>query len=573
MRSIWRAQIALLIAIAMNAAASAAETSSIKGTVVDSSGNGLRGAIVSAINEEQQKSISVLTDPQGRFIIDQVPPDTYVVRARLVGFEDRHSDEIDVSAGDGNEIAKFIMEPAKDLLPQRTGASLFGMLKIEDEEQRMSFKMSCTYCHQVGTLGFRTPEQPVDWEVMITRMDGFGALHKDLKKTIVKTLVDTYAENAPKKWPKWTPPEAPKGKALAMRVVEWDMGDKRSRHMIHDLELGHNGLVYAVDMANDALMSLDPATGNRKVYKVPGGKEPYTDELSTMGPHSLECDADGNIWITCATGGKMAKFDVKTEEWLVVSSAPEPARRGIYPHTLRVDSKGVVWYTDAGRGVYSLDPNNNNVRKYYKLPSADQSIGQGVGESRGVTPYGLDVAPNGHIWYTKLNGNRVGRIKPEAPDGDIKEWNPPFQGPRRLQVAADGMVWVPGCGSGVFGKFNPETEKWTVYDLPDKENQFPYALSVHPQTGDIWICGTTNDSMFRFIPKTEELIEYPMPSRVTYTREIEFGADGSVWVCNSNWPNRHTERRFGSIIRITLDGTVDEATDKSRAVAVTQTGN
>jgi hypothetical protein len=74
--------------------------------------------------------------------------------------------------------------------------------------------------------------------------------------------------------------------------------------------------------------------------------------------------------------------------------------------------------------------------------------------------------------------------------------------------------------------------------------------------------------MFRFIPSTEELIEYPMPSRVTYTREIEFGEDGSVWVCNSNWPNRHTERRLGSIIKITLDGTVDEKSDKSRAVAV-----
>ena len=153
-----------------------------------------------------------------------------------------------------------------------------------------------------------------------------------------------------------------------------------------------------------------------------------------MGPHSLECDADGNIWITCAIGGKMAKFDVKTEKWLVVSSAPDPARRGVYPHTLRVDKKGVVWYTDAGRGVYSLDPNNDNVRKFYKLPDEDQAVGQGIGESRGRTPYGIDVAPNGHIWYTKLNGNRVGRIKPEVPDGDIKEWNPPFRGPRRLQV-------------------------------------------------------------------------------------------------------------------------------------------
>ena len=572
MRNIWLAKVVLLIAIVTTATAPGAETGSVKGTVVNSSQKGLRGTIISAINEDQQKSVSVLTDSQGRFVLDQLPPDVYVLRARLVGFEDSYTEEMEVSAGDSNKNHRFVMAPAKDLSQQRTGASLFGELKIEDEEQRMSFKMSCTYCHQVGTFGFRTPEEPVDWEVMIKRMDGFGALHPELKKTIVKKLVDTYAEGATKKWPKWTPPEPPKGKALALRVVEWDMGNKRQT-MIHDLELGHNGLVYAVDMINDALVSLDPVTAERKVFRVPGGKEPYSDEPMTMGPHSLECDAAGNIWITCAIGGKMAKFDVKTEEWLVVSSAPDPAPRGIYPHTLRVDKKGVVWYTDAGRGVYSLDPNNGNARKYYKLPSEDQAIGEGIGESRGRTPYGIDVAPNGHIWYTKLNGNRVGRIRPEVPDGDIKEWNPPFRGPRRLQVDAEGMVWVPGCGSGVFAKFNPETEKWKVYDLPDKENQFPYALNVHPQTGDIWICGTTNDSMFRFIPKTEELIEYPMPSRVTYTREIEFGDDGSVWVCNSNWPNRHTERRLGSIIRITLDGTVDEATDESRAVAAANSKN
>jgi len=560
-----------MLTFAAAASALAADQGAVKGEVVDAEGKGLRGAIVSAINEDQQKSISVLTDEHGRFILDQLPPELYTVRARLVGYEDSFSEELDVSASGASKEVKLSLKPAKDLLSQRTGASLYSMLHIEDEEQRMTFKMSCTYCHQVGTYGFRTPEKPVDWEVMITRMDGFGALHPQLKKTIVKRLVDTYAEGAPKKWPAWTPPEAPKGKALALRVVEWDMGYKRQT-MIHDLELGHDGLIYAVDMVNDTLVSLDPVSGERKEYRVPGGKEPNSDEVIVQGPHSLECDADGNIWITCAIGGKMAKFDVKTKEWLVVSSAPDPARRGVYPHTLRVDKKGVVWYTDAGRGVYSLDPNNNNARKYYKLPDDKQAAAEGIGESYGKTPYGIDIAPNGDVWYTKLNGNRVGRIKPDAPDGAIKEWNPPFRGPRRLQVDAEGMVWVPGCGSGVFGKFNPDTEEWKVYDLPNKENQFPYALSVHPKTGDIWICGTANDSMFRFIPKTEELIEYPMPSRVTYTREIEFGDDGSVWVCNSNWPNRHTERRLGSIIRITLDGTVDETTDASRAVATAASG-
>jgi hypothetical protein len=44
--------------------------------------------------------------------------------------------------------------------------------------------------------------------------------------------------------------------------------------------------------------------------------------------------------------------------------------------------------------------------------------------------------------------------------------------------------------------------------------------------------------------------EFRMPSRVTYTREIEFAPDGSIWVCNSNYPIRHTERGKGSVIKI-----------------------
>jgi streptogramin lyase len=155
------------------------------------------------------------------------------------------------------------------------------------------------------------------------------------------------------------------------------------------------------------------------------------------------------------------------------------------------------------------------------------------------------------IWYTKLNGNRIGRINPNVEGGDIKEWNPPFRGPRRLHVAQDGLVWVPGFGSGVFGSFDPKTEKWDVYDLPDALNKIPYALNVAPD-GAIWITGTGSDSVTKFDPKTKEMTEFRLPTRVTYTREFEFGPDGSIWTCNSNAPVRHTERGRGSIIKIEL---------------------
>ncbi len=318
-------------------------------------------------------------------------------------------------------------------------------------------------------------------------------------------------------------------------------------------------------MANDVLVSLDPVTAERKVHRLPGGKEPYSDDPMTLGPHSLECDADGNIWITCAIGGKMAKFDVKTEEWTIVSSAPAPAKRGIYPHTLRIDQQGVVWYTDAGRGVFSLDPNNDNVRKYYKLPKEDQAVGQGVGESRGRTPYGIDVAPNGHIWYTKLNGNRVGPHQPgSCPTATSRS------GTRRSAARA-ACTWPPTawCGCPVAARACspssiPTTEKWTVYDLPNKENQFPYALNIHPKTGDIWICGTTNDSMFRFIPKHRgaDRVSDAVARDLHARNRVRRGRQRLGLQLELAKPPHRTPA--GIDHQITLDGTVDE-TDRQVA--------
>ena len=93
----------------------------------------------------------------------------------------------------------------------------------------------CVYCHQVGTEGFRSPEEPVDWEVMVTRMDGFRGLYEHTQKNLVDKLLETYGVGAEEKWPAYTPPEAPKGEALKAEVTEWQMG-KENDAMIHDLE-------------------------------------------------------------------------------------------------------------------------------------------------------------------------------------------------------------------------------------------------------------------------------------------------------------------------------------------------
>ncbi|MGY8771381.1 MAG: virginiamycin B lyase family protein, partial [Pirellulales bacterium] len=523
------------------------QADTISGKVVDQYDKPIEGAMVSAIDAEHRKWTSVFSKKDGSFEIKGLRNVDHSIRTRLMGLADQWSSSI--AAG-----TRMVIEtrPAvgEELELQRPASSAFSMLAFENPRDKLNFKMNCSYCHQVGTVGFRTPEKPVDWETMLRRMDGFGGLYPHTQDTIIQRLMNTYKDDAVEKWPTFVPPPAPRGLAAAATITMWEM-DKPLEGSFHDLEIGRDGLVYAVNISRGRMISLNPKTGEQTPINFPRGAH---------APHSIETANDGSLWTTMCASGLMTRYDIETGKFKVYSSAEAPKKRGSYPHTLRInpkDPEGLVWYTDAGsNSCFTIHPKTGFVKEY-KLLSSGQAIGAGRGESRGITPYGLDYSPvDGMIWYSKLNGNRIGRIDPNVDDGDIKEWNPPFRGPRRLHVAPDGMVWVPGFGSGVFGKFDPSTEKWTVYELPDAENQIPYALNVD-RDGIVWVCGTGNDTINRFDPKSETLVEIRLPNRVSYTREIEFDDDGNVWTSTSG-PARHMERGVGAVIRISLPKTLPE---------------
>lgn len=523
------------------------KTGSVSGSVKDASGKAMGGVMVSAF-DAQRKSTSVFSQADGRFQLKDIHDAGLKIRARLAGQRDQWLENVEI----GDDQIAITMEPAtgKELEEQRPAADAFAQLTFESPRDRLNFKMMCSYCHQIGTVPFRSPEEPVDWETMITRMDGFGGLYKHTQNTIVKRLINTYKDDAVDSWSPYVPPAAPAGMVTQAKITSWELGD-HYEGSYHDLELGPDGLVYAVNIRLNQLAILNPETGEQSFKKFPKG---------SGGAHSIEQANDKSLWTTMCGSGHMARYDVDTGDFLHVSSAEAPAKRGSYPHTLRIDPKdpeGLIWYTDAGRNsVFSMHPTTHFVKEYHLL-DADQVSAGGKGESRGITPYGLDYSPvDGMIWYSKLNGNRIGRIDPKAPDGDISEWNPPFRGPRRLHVAPDGMVWVPGFGSGVFGKFDPTTEKWTTYPLPNYLNQIPYALNVAPD-GMVWICGTGNDTLYRFNPETEYLVEFPLPFRVSYTREIEFDDEGNVWTSTSG-PPRHMENACGTIVKLELPDKVEE---------------
>ena len=139
-----------------------------------------------------------------------------------------------VNAGTADLVIETRKAVGEELELQRPASSAFSMLEFDNPRDKMNFKMFCTYCHQVGTLGFRTPEKPVDWQTMIRRMDGFGGLYPHTQQTIVDRLRETYSEEGVAKWPEFIPPPAPMGAAAAAEITMWEL-DELHQGSFHDL--------------------------------------------------------------------------------------------------------------------------------------------------------------------------------------------------------------------------------------------------------------------------------------------------------------------------------------------------
>jgi len=165
-------------------------------------------------------------------------------------------------------------------------------------------------------------------------------------------------------------------------------------------------------------------------------------------------------------------------------------------------------------------------------------------------PYGVDIAPDGGVWFSQLNQHRIGRIDPETLA--IEMIDTPFTGPRRLRFDSQGRLWIPGFSSDLVARFDPKTRAFETWRLPTVPagTETPYALNVDRRTDTIWICGTGSDSLLRFDPATQTFLTLPLPTRVTFTREIDFDDQGRVWTSNSNLPTWQVEGAYPRVIRV-----------------------
>lgn len=556
------------------------------------------GARVTAERGTPLRGTTVFSDAEGRFLVEDLAPGDWQLRVRRLGWRDRSAEAQAPSAG-----LVLALEPETDAaalaeqLPANRWFALF-LEEIDDPAHREQFVRQCTYCHQQGNAATRVPREDWQWEKVLALMARLGGgLSPEVRAQVPGWFRAAYEPShaiprltAGMGTPGFAPP--PPEEVRRAVIDEWVLGGRAS--MQHDLMVHPSGQVYSVDMMQDTLFRLDPESGAIASFPIPDDGLPLGGVFATsgsplipnanahVGPHSLQVAPDGAVWVTLALGNRLGRFDPATGQWTL-----HAIREGYYPHTLRIDPRGRVWFTIAGSNhVARFDPAQARFETI-RLPaqSLEQDVmlrllpffiwlsgyvdlpldAAGEGVASMPIPYGIDIAPNGDVWFSQLNAHKIGRIDPETLAVEMIET--PFTAPRRLRFDSQGRLWIPGFSSGVVSRFDPATRAFESWPIPTepKGSDTPYALHVDRRTDTVWICGTNSDSLIRFDPASESFLVYPLPTRVTYTREIDFDDRGRVWTSNSNTPTWQIERGQPRVIR--LDPRLGEASRGASSLA------
>ncbi len=573
------------------AAARATALGAFQGRVLDADGRPVEGAMVTFSHGEPIHALTVFSDAAGDYRSPELSVEaSYMVRVRRIGWKDLRRPGQRLPRAGGIRDLTLVVERETD--PAEVAAQLpanhwyaLVLERIADPGQREQLVRQCTYCHQQGNAATRRLRDEEEWKkvlVLMARMGGFvsGELQQQLPALFnaaydpanaVPALTARMGE------PDFAPPPGPEVRRAL--IEEWELGHRAS--MQHDLALHPDGRIYSVDMMQDKLYRLDVRDGaaRRESFDIPQGDLPPGGAFggrgdptppsanARVGPHSLQMAPDGSIWITLALGNQLARFDPETESWTIHATGA-----GWYPHTLRFDERGRVWYTLAASNHVGMHDPASGEHRQIRVPAGN--LRQAVvlrllpaifwlnrhvdlrarasegGGMRMPIPYGIDVAPDGGVWFSQLNEHRIGRIDPDT--FEVEMVDTPFTGPRRLRFDSKGNLWIPGFSAGLISRFDPRTREFQSFTLPiePRGSDVPYALNVDLRTDAVWICGTNSDTLIRFEPDVQRFTVFPLPTRVTYTREIDFDAQGRIWTSNSNVPTWQIEGGYPRVLRL-----------------------
>ncbi|HEY7297574.1 MAG TPA: carboxypeptidase regulatory-like domain-containing protein [Xanthobacteraceae bacterium] len=517
---------------------------SVAGVVSSASGQALPGAYVKLINPERRLTFMVVTQAQGRYTVNNLPPGDYTVQGIGDGFQSKLTPvtltsgkpaTADVSLTDkqGNVVLNgWVRRPGR-VAGNELDAEL-APPTLPEGDGKAIVESKCSQCHFLHRLTQMRWTRN-NWEKKIAWMrerihDRPGAV--DLTDQEVKTVVDYLAKNFSDTTPKLDPNGRLSRTLLAGNAAKYiavDFGAPNPDSALHDITVDPRGVAWVNELNEYKLGRFDPKTYEFTEVSPPPGPS-KVGVLNHLGPPAR--GVGDAIWVAeVGTNRRWLQFDTKYQEF---TAFPADFMRGqISGNFMRADPNGKMVWSTAGTRVVGLNIETKQFVAY--------DIPHWVETKRNPGAYGLDVAGDGKVWFVEREANKIARLDPAT--GKIDEFKTPgVDVPRRMGADWDGNLWIGFHETGKLVKVDQKTGKMTFYSPPTANNGAYHAVADATHKV-IWLTEQTADKIARFDPKTETWTEFSLPIVESDARRIELDPSNP----NRIWWSGDTSSHLGYI--------------------------
>jgi len=427
--------------------------------------------------------------------------------------------------------------PSTPAAPSAPSSSWLGLLP--DGETKRRFIVDCTGCHQFdGRIAQRDGRMKTEAEFAeaVGRMLGFAGPETSFP-------VISSAQH-PARTAAWlaaaleggTPPDTTRAATTATATTGAAVEEflfPAPQDLPHDVAVDSAGRVVVTGMFTHQMYVLDPAAAEpaRRWSQVP-------IPVERANPRAVELDRQGRWWVVLGGPGKVARYDGR--EWATFDV-------GMYAHSVALDSAGGAWVN----GHFTRDPEQlaqvtaDGAVRTVDLPRHPALAAR----PGGPIPYEIRTAPDGALWMSELQGDRLVRHDPKTGRSEAFALPTPHSAPRRFDVDAQGVLWIPAYGAGTLVRFDPAApagvgrgRRFEEIALPVKDAA-PYVARADARRGVVWIGTGAADALFAYHPRTRRFETVTLPSRGALVRHLALDPrSGDVWLAYGESPGKLPSR-------------------------------
>ncbi len=511
-----------------------------KGLVRTTTGILPEGIMVQLIAADNNIRTTVYTNGEGRYEFPKLERGVYTLRIALPREYKPYVKESLQIEGGTQQLEEITLErvTTSDLLPptpeiaaQLTGAE--WMLNLPGTaEEKMVFHHNCSsICHDYQLI-FRNRFDEHGWRLMVDRMinyqgttlinrmadadtpgaQGRSGLPRETEVDIMAGWLAKVRGPESKDKPFYVLPR-PRGKATRVIITEFEV--PHVMQILHSGQGDSKGNFWYPSQRTPYVGKLDPRTGKVTEYRLP------STPGALPGIQSMYFDENGILWVSENWSHKLTSIDPKTGEFKSVSietttpfNSPGFANFALHPD-------GSIWLTRGGPAKF--DPNTGKMVKQWPFK-----------KMRGT--YDSTISKDGRFWSGgQWPGNLVGMLDIQTGELWEAETATPLSGPAKGGFDWEGNSWFGGRG-GALIKMDGKTKRASEYYPPTR----PYIAfydAMPDKNGEVWSPELQGGRVARFNPRTDQWVEYVLPEPHAFNRRTYIDSSTNpvtVWYGDDN---------------------------------------